>query len=37
MRMTMENLHDHAGPIKYLRPGGALKVAGLAWRDFMKV
>ena len=33
--MTMENLNDDAGPIKYLRTGRALKVAGLAWRDVM--
>src|ERR1700737_2849925 len=35
MRMTMENLHDHAGPIKYLRAGCTLKVACLVWRDIM--
>ena len=35
MRVTMENLDDHAGAIKDLRISGALKVAGLAWRDFM--
>ena len=30
VRMAMENLHDYAGPIEYLRTGCALKVAGLA-------
>src|SRR5260370_31673022 len=35
MRMTMEDLHDHSGPIKHLRTGSALEVACLARRDLL--
>jgi hypothetical protein len=35
MRVTVEDLHDHSGPIKYLRTGCALKVARLVWRHFV--
>src|ERR1019366_4988937 len=33
--MTMEDLHDHAGPIEHLHAGCALEVAGLARRDIV--
>jgi hypothetical protein len=35
VRMTMEDLHDHAGPIEHLRSGCALEVACLARRDLV--
>ena len=35
MRMTVEYLDDHAGPVEHLRAGGTLEVAGLAWRDLV--
>src|SRR5260221_11667239 len=35
MRMTMEDLHDHAGPIEHKRTGRTLEVAGLARRDLV--
>src|ERR1019366_10791694 len=34
-RMTMENLHDHAGPIEHLGTGCTLEIACLARRDLM--
>src|SRR5208283_5445331 len=33
--MTMEDLHDHASPIKHLRTGSTLEVACLARRDLV--
>src|ERR1017187_4591256 len=35
MRMMVEYLHDHAGPIKNMHAGCALEVTCLAWRYFM--
>jgi hypothetical protein len=35
MRMTVEDLDDHAGPIEHLGAGGALEAAGLARRDLV--
>jgi hypothetical protein len=35
VRVPVEDLHDHPGPIKNLRTGCALKVACLAWRNLM--
>ena len=35
VRMTMEDLHDHAGAIEHLRAGRALEVACLARRDLV--
>jgi len=35
VRMSMEDLHDHAGPIEHLRAGCTLEVAYLARRDFV--
>src|SRR5260221_8883608 len=35
MRMTMEDLHDHAGPIEHKRTGRTLEVAGLTRRDLV--
>lgn len=31
MHVTVEDLHDHSGPIKNVHTGCALKVACLAW------